>query len=312
MKLNSTFVIGIVIAAILVWYMFTFQVRFDQVAVVTTFGKAGDNAVKNTDGDGAGLYFRFPWPIQQVRLYDGRIRRLEDQLEEIQLADKQVVVLSTYMKWRIKQPLDFFRTVSSEDEAEKQLKARLRDARAAFHAYSFDQLAGVDPNNLKLAEAEAEVSQMLADQITKLGYGIEILSVGVKRIILPANVSEKVFERMRNTRERLAQRARSEGDAAAGDIKAKAKSAEQRILAFAERRAQEIRAEGDAAAAEYYKVFQENEDFAVFLRKLDALRETLKHNTTFLLSTEITPFDLFDSNEGSAGQKPVPAAPVAE
>lgn len=97
---------------------------------------------------------------------------------------------------------------------------------------------------------------------------------------------------MRQTRQRLAQSARSEGNAIARTIRAKADSDRQRILAFAERESQAIRAEGDAAAAKYYEIFARNEEFAVFLRKPETLERTLSNNTTFLLDTGTVPFDL--------------------
>jgi membrane protease subunit HflC len=106
--------------------------------------------------------------------------------------------------------------------------------------------------------------------------------VGVKRLILSQSVTLRVFDRMRKTRERLAQAALSSGEAQASKIVSDARSAEQLILGFANRRAEAIRAEGDAAASEFYSVFSQNEEFAVFLRKMETYQSVLSNNSTFL------------------------------
>jgi len=309
MKKVSALLLAGAIGVTLLVYMVAFQVRFNEVAVVTTFGKASEGSIKNTDGKGAGLYLKWPWPIQDVRRYDARVRILEDRLEQQETLDKQVVILSTYVSWKIGNPLDFYRSMRNEQNAERYLLDRLRTARAEVGNYSFDDLTNVDPAALKLAEVEEAVLRRMRTDISSQQYGVEVDNVGIKRIILPQDVAEKVFERMSLTRQRLAQSARSEGEAVARSIRARARSAQQRILAFADRRAQDIRSEGDQAAARYYATFARNEDFAIFIRKLESLETTLANNTTFLLDTRIVPFDVLE--EGAAAPGAAPPAPAA-
>ena len=315
MKSTSTLFVGLVIIALLLLYMLTYQVSFNEVAVVTTFGKAGPNAVKRGDDPAGGiignLYLRWPSPVQKVYRYDSRIRILEDRLEEQQTLDKQSVIVQAYVAWRISDPLAFYQSMSTAEKAAvekaiERLRSGLRDAKSEIGRFTFDQLTNPDPAQLKIAEAEDAIRARLQASIDREqpSWGITIDDVGIKRIELPEKVSEKVFERMKATRQRLAQSARSEGEARASDIKSKAESARQRIEAFAERRAQEIRAEGAAAAAEYYSVFQQNEDFAIFLRKLEALRSTLAKNTTFLIDTRVMPFDMFAEQAAKSTAKP--------
>jgi membrane protease subunit HflC len=297
MKNPGRILISLIIAVLLVLTMVTYQVRFDEAVVVTTFGRAGEDSVHRGDAETSGvlgnLHLRWPWPIQKVRSYDMRVHVLEDQLEEQQTRDKHGVVLSTFVAWRIARPLEFHRALVTVEEAQVQLRSLLRDARAVIGSYTFAELTSSDPEELKLTRVEHDLQQQLDATLQRLategqGWGLEIQTVGIQRLILPEAVTEKVFERMRATRERLAQRAQSEGDAAAADIRAKARSARDTILAFAERRAQDIRAEGDAAAAEYYHLFGEAPEFAIFLRKLETYEEVLGHNTTFF----------FDSSKG--------------
>ncbi len=308
MKHKSAFVFGIILAAILLLYSVAFQVRFDQSALVMTFGRADSSDVINAgEEDQAGLHLKWPWPIQDVLYFDKRLRSLEDRLEQQETRDKQVVVLKTYIAWRITDPLAYRRSLQNDMNAERFLRDRMRTARAEIGNFSFDELTNDDPKKLQLPEAEQAILNQLRADLAGKGYGIEIASMGIKRILLPEQITAAVFRQMRQTRERLAQNARSEGEAIARSIRATARSDEQRILAFAQRKAQEIRAEGDAAAARYYRVFAQNEDFAVFIRKLEALETILSNNSTFLLDTKLEPFDLLEDIEFESKPKAVDA-----
>lgn len=291
MKQRALLALGLAVGLVLLLYMVTFQVRDHEAAILMTFGKAGDDAVKNADGHAAGLYWKLPWPIQEVRLLDTRVQVLEVTLEQFQTKDNQAIVLNEYVAWRVSRPLEFQRAQKNFMEAEKQLRSSLRNARALINRYTLDQLTNRKPEELKLAEAEQAIRASLQAESDTRRYGVEIVDVGIKRLGFTTDVSEKVFEQMRSTREMLAQRARSEGDTAAHDIRNKARSAKERILSFAQARAQQIRAEGETAAAQYNQVFKQNEDLAIFLRQIEALKETLKHNTTFVLDTKTAPFD---------------------
>lgn len=310
MKQKSIFACGAVLGIALLLYSVTFQVRFDESALVLTFGKAGpSDAINAGKTDEAGLHWKWPWPIQNVLFFDKRLRPLEDRLEQQETKDKQVVILKTYISWRVTDPLAYRRTLQADAGAERFLRDRMRTARAEIGGFSFDELTNDDPARLRLPEAEAAILRRLRDDLAGKGYGIEVDAMGIKRILLPEQITAAVFRQMRQTRQRLAQNARSEGEAIARSIRATARSDEQRILAFAQRKAQSIRAEGDAAAARYYRVFAQNEDFAVFIRKLEALETILSNNSTFLLDTKLEPFDMlkeieFDKKgEKNAGEK---------
>lgn len=328
-KQSVNLVIGILIAILLAAYMFTFQVRYDEVAVVTTFDKATPpqyNADGSIDEENPGslklepgLYFKWFWPIQSEYKYPKRVQVLEDQLEEQQTADGYAVIVNTYLAYRISDPHAFFRTMKDEDNARAQLRPLLREIRGIISQYEWNQLVNTDASKLRLAEIEAEALEQIQSRLTAQKYGIEAERFGIRRVVLPEAVTEKVFERMRQTRQSLAERARAEGDAKAAAIRSEARSAQQRILAFAERRAQAIRAEGDREAATYYRMFQENEQFAVFLRRVEALKAILANNTTFVLTAQdLTPLQLLEPERSSplrsdATLKPiVPASDSAQ
>ncbi|MBI1373979.1 MAG: hypothetical protein GC159_14750 [Phycisphaera sp.] len=301
-KNKMTVSIAVLVLAILAINGFTYQVRFNQVAVVTSFGRADEGSIVRGDNPDAGmfgnLHLRWPPPFQQIIPYDARVQVLDSRLEEQQTLDNKAVVVSVYVAWRIDDPLQFYRTLRNTKEAEKRVKDHLRDARSVFGTFTFDQLTNTDPTQLKLADAENAILAKLRTSMATGGadgggYGVKIESIGVRQVVLPESVVEKVFDRMRTTRDKLAERARSEGQSIADTIQARANADRLKILSFAKVRADAIRSEGDAAATAYYKVFDQDEDFAIFLRKLEAYKQIFQHNTTFMI----------DASEGGLGKE---------
>jgi membrane protease subunit HflC len=300
-KNSFIMLVGAVLVALLLAHMFLYQVRYDQVAVRTTFDKADAASVQESPG----LKWRWPWPINKVSLYSKRLQVLEDKIEELQTADGKSVIVRTYLTWRIADPLSFYVTLKDPAEANRQLSSRLREIRGLISRYQFDELVNVDREKLKLADIERQAADALGAALEQAGYGIQVESVGIHKIILPESTTQKVFETMIAARERLAENALQEGQAQASAIRSEATSARERILAFAERKAQAIRSQGDREAAVQYESFAKNEEFAIFLRKIEALRKMLDHNTTFVLSADsLGILDWFNKD-------PAAAAPAA-
>ncbi len=295
MKNKLIFLVAIAVAAVLLVYTVMFQVRYDQVAVRTTWDKAIEptrDAQGNIDPNNPGSLilnpgygFKLPSPIQKVRVYSKKVQLLEDQSSEIQTADGYAVIVKLYLAWRIEDPYAFFLRLKTEDEASEQLTSMLSELKAVVSTYRFDQLVNTDSDKIKLEEIEQKSLEQLREKLNAInpGYGIKVEQVGIRRIILPEDTTQKVFERMAKTRELLAERARSEGDAEAKNIVSQAETAKRRILAFAQRRAQAIRDEGNREAAQYFSAFREDPEFAIFQRQIEALQKMLAHNTTFVL-----------------------------
>lgn len=302
MKNKLALVVGVGVLLILLVYMFTFQVRYDQVAVLTTFDAAKEPQLDPQTGEIAlaadgrpvdagslivepGLYFKAPWPIQKVYGYSTQLQLLEDRPQELQTADGAAVIVKMYLAWRIEDPYAFFRSLTTIDSAQKRLETMLRNLTGVVSRYNFDQLVNTDPQRLKLREIEQEAADQLREQLARIqpGYGIRVEQVGISRIMLPEATTQTVFELMRKTRERMAEKALAEGRSQATTITSRAESASERILAFAQGRAQSIRDEGNREAAQYFAMFSDDTEFAVFLRQMDALRQMLSHNTTFIL-----------------------------
>ena len=283
-----TMLLGLVVAAILLVAVFSYQLNQTESAVVTTFGRPAEVTEP-------GLHFRWPFPFQRIYRFDHRIRCFEGgagKLEETMTADGQNILVGIYVNFRIQDVKQFFVTLENMTKAEDQLNSWMRGYKnAAFGRYKFSQVVNTDPKLMKLNEIQNEIKENLV-QISK-PYGLEIVSVGINTINVPKAISEKVFDRMIQERQRAAAQFLAQGNSRAEKIRIDADREKAITLANAEAQAKEIRAQGDAEAAKYYAVFKENPELAEFLRKLDSLRQIMKGRTTLVFDTNVAPFDLF-------------------
>lgn len=277
---------GLIVAALFVLLQILFTVREGEVAVITTFGKP----VRTLTA--AGLYARWPWPVQRVYRYDNRVHCVEGTLQETMTQDGKNVLVSVYAGWRIREPLQFLERVGTIEQAESSLDGLLRNYKnAVLGQHPFSNLVNADPKAMKYEAIEQQILDAVRPEALDR-YGIEVRFLGIRRLGLPEATTEKVFERMRAEREELAERYRSEGEGAAIRIRAEADRQKNQLLAQADADAKRIRADGDAKAAEYYQAFEKNPDLAMFLRKLEVLQETLKEKSTVVLSSDTEPYDL--------------------
>ena len=283
-----TILLGVIVAAILLVAVFSFQLNQTESAVVTTFGRP-------TQVTEPGLHFRWPFPFQRIYRFDHRIRCFEGgsgKLEETMTADGQNILVGIYVNYKISDAKQFFVTMENLTKAEADLNSWMRGFKnAAFGQYRFNQVINVDPKQMKLNEIQEKIRTDLAKRASE--FGMEVVSVGINTINVPKSISEKVFERMIQERQRAAAERLAEGEREAKNIRIKADSRKAILLADAEAAAKEIRAKGDAEAAQYYAVFKQNPELAEFLRKLDSLRSVMKNRTTLVLDTDVAPFNLF-------------------
>jgi len=281
-----TFSLGLVIFVLLILYLIAFQIHVGEMAIVTTFG----NPTRVIDSP--GLYWKAPTPIQKKDIFDAKIQVLESKMEESFTRDGKNIILITSTFWKINDPLKFFRSVGYKDEAERKLVSIVRNyEQGIIGTYDLSNLINTDEAKLKLDEIQKQI-QKLCSKEAEQTYGIEVLEVLFKRMQFPQEVTRDVFERMKRERERIAETYLAEGEGMASDIRAKADAEKERIIAQAKAEAKKIKGEGDAEAAQYYKVFSENEELAIFLRKLESLETTLAKNATVILDYRTPPYDL--------------------
>lgn len=292
MKLKHlpSILIALAIVVLLVGYMLSFTVRFDETAIRTRFGKANDNSVITT----AGIQFKVPI-MHAVQTYPKTLQIIEDQPIETQTSDQYSVVLRTYMTWRITDPLAFFRGPRTVSEAvDKFLKPAMAEVTSIVADYEFNELVSTNPDNVKLAEAEAKCLARLSQTVADLGHGIEIVDFGFHRLLLPEQITEKVYERMVATREAFAANTREEGATRARDITNKAEQIASRIEDFARTRAAAIEAEGQEEAARLLSSFTDEPELAKFLLEVDTLRSILTtgKNTYILDARDLDALDM--------------------
>jgi membrane protease subunit HflC len=270
----------------MILYFISFQVREIESAMVTTFGKPTRQITK------PGWYFKWPVPIEQVYKFDSRMRVFEADLGETTTRGAVPIIVNTFVVWKIAEPLVFFNAVGTVKEAENKLLGQLSDTQnKVIGRHDFAEFVNSDPTKIKFEEIQNEMLADLQPVIRKY-YGIEIKTLGIKQLKISEDVSKDVFERMRAERNRKTEATIAEGNAEAARIKTDTDSKKTELLAAAEARAKAIRAEGDAEAAKYYKLLEEDPEFAIFLRKTDALKKYLEKRSTIVFGADTEPFEL--------------------
>ncbi|MHB1992587.1 protease modulator HflC [Metallibacterium scheffleri] len=279
--MSKPILIAIAVLLVLLGYNSMFTVRQDQSALLLQFGRIVRSDYK------PGLYFKLPFVQEDVK-FDKRILTLNAQPERYFTAEKKVVNVDFYVKWRVANPALFYQsTAGSETQAEARLSPMVKDAlRFEFSALPLDELVSGGRNDVtKRVRDQANNSAMRT-------LGVQIVDVRIKQIDLPESVSESVFKRMSAERMSLANALRSSGEEAAAKIRADADKQAQVLVAQADSQASELRGQGDAQAAETYaKAYGQDPKFFDFYRSLEAYRRSfgqghgvllLKPNSEFL------------------------------
>lgn len=309
MRRLTTLLIAAIISLVLVFYMFFFQVSFDENAVVTKWEKATEPTYNNAGEivetgsliTEPGIYFKWPWPIEKVYRYPTKVQLLEQPQAQIQTLDKNSVILETYVTWRIVDPYRFFGKLRNVEEAKRQLNPQMQDLLGQFSKYRFEQYVNTNDDQLALADIEARATQTLQDRIADRDFGIQIEQVGIRRLLLDETTSEKVFERMRSTRQRLATSAETAGTNEAARITADAERIKGQILSFAKSEASSIKTEGLREATKSYETFADNPELAIFLTKVETLRKMLPSSTLILDANALQFFDLITTPQDQDG-----------
>ena len=287
--------IASIIVSILLLYLVTFTVNYRECALLLRFGEIQKAIVE------PGLKFKWPTPINKVVKFDTRVRTLAMANYQTQTRDKQNVIVSVYVNWRISDPEAFYSKYRSGNtdiiyNAEEKLQEIWKDRTYnLFAEYNFGELITLDPDKFKLIDLERGSDGMLSRVRSAMAedkYGVEIVDVGISRLGVPDNVTESVFERMVADRQAVVTELMSQGEKYARSMTGDAESQATIIRATASAEAKSIRGEGDALAAESYSTFLKNPELANFLRRLETLRNTLNDRTTIILDKNNPPYQL--------------------
>lgn len=296
--------VAFVIVTGLAFYYAMFTVRWQQKALVLTFGRVSRQV------DQAGLNWCWPW--EKVVRFDSRIRTYEPQAVQ-QSTEQGTIIVQVYVNWRIDDARVFFerfRSGLTPSQADMVAKAQtktidgwVKEAMSIFADYELGELVAVNRDQFKLAVAEGlepgpdgrldgMLQRVQAKARADEGYGIEIIDLGIARLGIPDSVTGAVFARMRADQTTAANKLLAEGRSEKKSIEGRAQGEAEQIIAKAQAEAKRIKGKGDAEAAQHYAVFLEHPSLANFLRQLETLRETLTDRTTVVLPSDAAPFKM--------------------
>jgi len=286
MKNFSIVILVLLIVAVMLLYLVSFQVRQTESALVMTFGEPTRQITE------PGWNWKWPAPVQTLVKYDSRPTIFEGVEEETTTKGGEPIIVQSYLIWRVAEPKKFREAVRDTAGAEKLLRSRLRDAQNnVVGRHYFSEFVNTNRAQIKFGEIETEMAAVIARPV-KDAYGIKVESVGIKMLKVSEKVTEDVFARMRADRKRKTEATLAQGNAEATKIMSDADSKVIELLATAEARAKAIRGSGDAEAAQYYKMLEADPEFAMFLREIETLKKTLKERATVVLSADAEPFKL--------------------
>ncbi|MDD4207075.1 MAG: protease modulator HflC [Mesotoga sp.] len=252
----------VVIAAILLPSFF-FIIDETEQAVVLRFGEIQKSVTE------AGLYTKTPF-IDNVRKFDKRIQIYDVDAERIYSKDKKTILTDTFALWRIVDPRKFIETMKSEQIA----LTRIDDIVYSHVRNTFGKLDYDDIISGKRTDVLDEITTLAANDMKD--FGIEIISVRVKRADLPDENRNAVFERMKSERIQEASLIRAEGNREAQKLRAEADKEAQIMIATAQKEADIIIGTGDARAlAVYADAYNRDPDFYEFMKRLEVYEKTL-------------------------------------
>ena len=226
-----------------------------------------------------GLHFKLPI-VNTVRKFDARILTLDAAPQSYLTSEKKALSVDSFVKWRVSDVAKYFTTTGGDEERLRRLLSQRVDAglRNEFGSRTVKEV---------VSGQRDELMDKLSNQlnvIAKEELGIEVIDLRVKKIDLPPEVSESVYNRMRTERERLAKELRAQGNEVAERIRATADKDKTIILADAYREAEETKGNGDATATSTYaSAYSQDPEFYDFTRSLKAYESTFSNKSDILL-----------------------------
>lgn len=290
-------IVALVIIVVIGSMMCAYQVRFTETVVVTRFDRIVDEQPREP-----GLHFKWPWPVDRVHRYDKRLRSFETEFRQAATEDQKTVILTAYATWRIEDAVRFLTAVGREDTAAPKIRDLLdNQVQLVLRTHPLSALVNTDPNEMKLDEIERKFLDGIK-QSARDRYGIDVISVGIKRLGLPESVTKDVFTRMKEDRQTAIKQLTAEGEARATEIRVRAEEISKKIIARAEAFSKTLKGQGDAEAAKYYRIFAENPELSAFLKKLETVETIFESGqiTLVLDADKFVPFDILKTVEALA------------
>ena len=291
----------LIVAVIFIGMDGIFVVNEAEQAIVTQFGKPVGDVV------GPGLHMKIPF-VQKVTRFERRILKWDGDPNQIPTKDKKFIWVDTTARWRIVDPLLFYKTVATERGAQSRLDdiidSVVRDAVSGrllvelVRGSDYQSPVGAAPERFEVDGVEIAKEDLVGREEILAGildkargstpeYGIELIDVLIKRINYVEQVRTRVYERMINERKKVAAQYRSEGEGEKAEILGQMERELKEISSEAYRKALEIRGAADAEAARIYaEAYNQDEDFYAFLRTLESYKKSITQNGRLVITTE--------------------------
>ena len=273
--INGKSLVGIIVLALLSFLGTNaiFVVSEFERAVLLEFGRVVRADIP------PGLHFKLPI-VNEIRKFDARILTSDAPPERYLTLEKKAVIVDSFAKFRVENVQVFYTSTSGDERrAEELLKERINDGlRNEIGKRSLHEVVSGERD---------ELMQVLTENLNKVAsdeLGVTVIDVRVKRIDLPSEVSQSVYDRMNTERDIEAREHRAKGQELAVGIRADADKQREVILAEAYSEAEMTRGSGDALAASIYaSAFQKDEKFYEFYRSMTAYRKTFSSKGDVLL-----------------------------
>ena len=283
MRARTISILVIIVAVFFVINASYFYVDQRLQAIVLQFGEP-IRVIKEP-----GIQFKIPF-VQNVEYFDKRLLLFDNPVEEIISADKKRLIVDSFARYRIADPLRYFQTIRFESTLTNRLGSIIND--------SLRQVLGRVP----LKSVISEKRSVLLDEVAILvsaaakDFGLQIEDVRIRRADLPPANSEAIFRRMQTERQQEASQYRAEGEEQSRILKAQAEKEKTILLADAERTSDILRGEGDGEKNKILgEAFSKDPEFFSFYRSMQAYITAIgSEDTTMILSPDSTFFEYFD------------------
>ena len=224
-----------------------------------------------------GLKFKVPF-IQNVVFYDNRLLNLDPPAQEIVLNDKKRLDVDSFTRFRIIDPLKFYQTVRTEEQARSKLKEIVNSSvRKILGRTTLQELL-----SQKRTQIMSDISAAVKTDAQQIG--VSVADVRIRRADLPIEVLQAINARMKTERERDAKEFRAQGQQNAQQIRAKAEKERTIIIAEAAKQAEILRGEGDREATRIWnKAANRDPQFFAFYSSLAAYKKALNEGKTSLV-----------------------------
>ena len=265
---RTLIILGIVVVAIYVLITAFVAVDVTESVIITQFGKPVRVVTE------PGLIIKFPDPVQTAIRLDKRLRPLDSNIGEYLTEDKKNFVASSFILWRMSDPMKFIQSVRTFTSAERRLSDLVgSELGVAIGAYPLSSFLTTKEEGTKIEQILEKVITSCREQALK-EFGIEVVDVRLRRLSFPEQNMRSVYARMRAERERMAKKYRAEGEEGAARIKSESDKQVREILAKAYYEAQVTRGRGDAESIRIYAdAFKKDPGFYKLTRTLEAYRK---------------------------------------